>query len=498
GILYALDSVTGRLAWQQRFGADLGTHDYWDYFVSSPLFANGSIVVGAGDGYVRSFEARTGRLRWKLDTGSRVRSTPAVAEGFVVVGTVSGHVVAIHERDGTLAWRFATAGASHTFEEISNDVTSVMATPTIFRGPVFVGARDGFLYAIDLRRGEQLWRTTHDESSWILSTLTDEERLYVGSGSAMIVQAADPATGAELWRSAASSAIFARVVRSGDTLVVADFTGNVFGLDRRTGERLWQFPMGGRSLSTPTVADGIVYCASDSGILFALDVGEKPKGPTGTPRRIVYNAGAKAGGTFGWFQNGVDAAMTAQLKGRGYEVMDTEALAAFMRAYDSRSPRALVVVADNRIAPALVADFQGAPLIRRFLDAGGKVAILGPNPLAYVPDESGALERVDFAIPSRVFGVTYAAPQDANGYYPSAPSRDGLRAGMRSGFVGMGAVIPDASTVVLARDEFGRATAWLRSYGGEAGTGLLQLAAPRMETSDLAQLQAVMEYGITW
>ena len=498
GSLYAVNAASGRLAWKSDFGADRGTEDYWDYLLSSPVIAGSAVVVGAGDGFVRSFDARTGKLRWRFDTGARVRSTPAVAEGLVVVGTTSGHVVALHEGDGSLAWRFATAGASRTFEEASNDTTSVMATPSLSQGRVFVGGRDGYLYAIDLHRGEQLWRTTHDESSWILSTLTGDERLYVGSGSANIVQAADPATGKEIWRSATRAAIFARVVRSGDTLVFSDFAGNVQGIDRATGERLWQFPMGQRSLSTPAIDGGIVYCASDAGVLFALDVGKAPAPRSGSPRRIVYSAGPAAPGAFAWFQNGVDAAMTAQLKGRGYEAMDTEHLSAFMRTYDSQSPRALVVLADNRMPPALVELVDGTPLVRRFLDSGGKVAVVGPNPLAYVTDGSGAVTGIDFGIPSRVFGVDYVPLQESGGYYASVPTPEGRRMGLRNAFIVSGSAARGEGTQAIARDEFGRASAWLRSYGGEAGTGLLQLQVPRADTFDIAQVQAAMEFGIAW
>ncbi len=51
---------------------------------------------------------------------------------------------------------------------------------------------------------------------------------------------------------------------------------------------------------------------------------------------------------------------------------------------------------------------------------------------------------------------------------------------------------------VLAADEFGRASAWLRSYGGRPGNGLLQLELPRNESPDLAELRAVIEQGVTW
>jgi len=255
--------------------------------------------------------------------------------------------------------------------------------------------------------------------------------------------------------------------------------------------------MGGRSLSTPAVMDGIVYCASDAGVLFALDAASERPSRAASARRIVYAAGPAPAGAFNWFQNGTDAALAAQLKAHGYETMGTPALAAYMRAFDGKTARALVVLADNRIPPELVEPVDGVPLIRRFLDAGGKVVLVGANPLAYVADNTGAVVGVDFGIPSKVFGVTYAALQDAGGYYASSPTPEGRAMGLRSAFIASGAVL-DAGVEVIARDEYGHANAWLRNYGGERGTGLLQLQLPRTETLDLAPFEAAMEYGITW
>jgi outer membrane protein assembly factor BamB len=499
GFLYAVAAANGRLAWKQALGKDLRPHNYWDYFLSSPTIDAGSVIVGSGDGSVRSFDARTGRLRWRFDAGARIRSTPAVAEGHVVVGTMDGHVIALHERDGSLAWRFATAGASRTFEEVANDATSVFTTPAISGGRVFVGARDGNLYALDLRGGELLWRTTHDGSSWILSTVADATRLYVGSGSAQIVQAADPATGAEIWHTPIRAAAFSRIRVRGDTLLFTDFAGNVEAMDRQTGRPLWRFPMGARSLSTPTLDHGIVYCGSDSGILFALDVAPRQASSVSEPRRIVYAAGGQGPEAFAWFLNGVDAAIAAQLASRGYERMDTAHLVEFIRGYGAGSPRAVVVMADNRIAPELVAEVDGRPLIRRFLDAGGKVALLGPNPLSYVTDPaSGALTGLDHGVPLKVFGVAYEPQHDVGGYYASIPTPQGQRMGLRDAFVGFPALAPDRDTTAIAIDEFGKASAWLRGYGGAPGMGLLQLPLPRSDVQDLSQAQAVIEFGVTW
>jgi len=321
----------------------------------------------------------------------------------------------------------------------------------------------------------------------------------VGSGSAQIVQSADPATGKERWRAETVAAVFSRIALQGDTLAFTDFAGNVQAVDRATGATLWRFPMGGRSLSTPAFGEGIVYCASDAGILFALDVAPREDSRSRGARRIVYVAGKQGPESFSWFQNGVDSALAAQLAARGYERMDTAQLSGFLGAYDTGSAHAVVVLADNRIAPELLAEVGARPLIRRFLDAGGKVAILGPNPLSYVADPAtGALTGLDHGVPLRVFGVAYEPQHDVGGYYASAPTAQGGRMGLRDGFVGFPARAADRDTTAIALDEFGKASAWLRSYGGSPGTGLLQLPLPRSDVQDLSQAQAVIEYGITW
>ena len=88
---------------------------------------------------------------------------------------------------------------------------------------------------------------------------------------------------------------------------------------RRQGDR------GSRNGSFPHAAagrcrrrsslDGTVYCASDNGVLFALAVALEAR-PTACRRRAAHRLFGRCctlPGAFGWFQNGVDAALLAQL-----------------------------------------------------------------------------------------------------------------------------------------------------------------------------------------
>ena len=502
-VLRALDERTGRERWRHRFGADLGQDDYWDYHMASPVLHEGTLFVGGGDGQVLAFDTARGRIKWRFDAGARVRATPAIHRGVVVVATHAGRVHALSEKDGTLLWSFATDGASRKFADVGNDTTSIVASPTIMDADggaiVGVGGRDAQFYALDLLTGKLRWRITHDGSSWMLSSAGDAGTLYIGGGSAAIVQAVDAATGVERWRFKTRSAVFSALALAGDTLLTSDFFGSLYAIDRATGRKVWEFPLGARSLSTPLVAGGIAYAASDTGVLFALDVAPAMPTAAAEPRRIVYYEGPKSAQAFSWFLNGMDTVLAAQLKAAGYETMDATALASFMAQQTPASPAAVVVFADNRMPSTIVEAADGAAPVRRFLDAGGKVALLGPNPLAYKADAAtGALEGIDFQPAGKVFGVAYPAPQEANGYYTNAPTAAGRAMGLRHAGVASSPVNAQPGLTMLARDEMGRAIAWLRSYGGKPGTGLLQLGLSRNETPDLAEVRAVIEYGVTW
>lgn len=498
-VLRAVRATDGKVRWTLRFGAQVGSGNYWDYVLSSPVLVGPVLYAGAGDGCLYAIDAATGRVRWTFDSGARIRATPAVRDGRIVFATTSGHVYALSARDGTLQWTFATQGAGQRFEDQGNDTTAVMASVTIADDVVAIGGRDAWLYGLDAATGRELWRVTHDGSSWILGTAFDGLSLYVGSGSAQIVQAVDPRTGVERWRFATRGAVFAAPAIAGDTLLFADLTGLVYALDAQTGKLRWQFPTRGRALSTPVVADGLVYFAGDAGVLVAVAAGQRANAggsPSMPGRRIAYWQGPAAPGAFSWFQKGVDAAFLADLVAAGYERLDRAGLAAFMREPRDVKARSVVVFVDNRIPDEVTRDDGTMPAIRAYLEAGGKVVLTGPNPLAYVTDAAGQLVAVDFDVPARVFDVRYAKPQQVNGYYVSVPTEAGRAVGLRSPFISGTAVDPGQAITVLATDEFGMASAWWKSYGGRPGAGLWQLALPRQDVTDYSEIRAAIELGI--
>jgi alcohol dehydrogenase (cytochrome c) len=89
GYFSAFDPATGELAWQQTF-------DGWGQ-AGSVVTAGGLVFVGSGSntaGYLFAYDAKSGALLWKFNTGAGVFSSPAVymvnGEEFVTVASGGG------------------------------------------------------------------------------------------------------------------------------------------------------------------------------------------------------------------------------------------------------------------------------------------------------------------------------------------------------------------------------------------------------------------------
>ena len=92
--------------------------------------------------------------------------------------------------------------------------------------------------------------------------------------------AMDRETGVEVWKFATGAPnLPSSPVVVGDLVVFGAFDGHVYGLDTATGAMRWQYSGAEKVLSSPAVADGVVYVGSrgDEPAVHAID------GRTGEP-----------------------------------------------------------------------------------------------------------------------------------------------------------------------------------------------------------------------
>ena len=133
----------------------------WDYPISSsvgsPIVANGTVHVVAGNGNVYALDASDGRVIWKYATGLSTGSSLLV-NGYLYVGSSDG-VYCFDAYDGAVIWNFKAsdfADSSATNPTYADGVVYVGWNGPMFFSPV---TQHNF-YALEAVNGKKLWNYT--------------------------------------------------------------------------------------------------------------------------------------------------------------------------------------------------------------------------------------------------------------------------------------------------------------------------------------------------
>jgi outer membrane protein assembly factor BamB len=250
GFVIAMDTKTGRVKW--RF--DTGVVE------SSPLVVGNLLYVGSWNHRIYALDIRTGKVRWEYDTGEEINSSAAYAEGTIYIGANEGHLYALNAWTGALKWRassFTRFGRREYF----------YPTPTVAYGRVYIGNADGTLYAFGARSGDLLWARPAGTYIYTAAAVS-RNRVYVGTYDGRF-SAFDAATGDPVWSWEAPGAIHgAPTVMAGLVYFSTTSAGlatsraqrfikagrrGTYALDARTGRPVWRRP--GVGQYSPIVAD---------------------------------------------------------------------------------------------------------------------------------------------------------------------------------------------------------------------------------------------------
>jgi outer membrane protein assembly factor BamB len=304
GDLIALDLATGKQRWKYATGNLIGE--------SSPAVGPDAVYVGDLAGLVHAVRLADGARLWTFKTGAEIKSSPVLvsagsplrtpaqrgASDVVLIGSYDTHLYAIDARSGRLRWKVQTRGQVHATPAVQDGLTFVAGCDAIFRAirisdgteayqiksgaytgasPVLDGERAYFgtfnyeVLALDLKRRTIVWRYANKDSEFPFysSAALDGGRVYLG-GRDKVIHAIDAASGKPSWTFATRARVDSSPVVSGGRVYVGSSDGRLYALEAASGKKLWEFEIGAAVTASPAIAAGRLVIGAHDGRIYVF------------------------------------------------------------------------------------------------------------------------------------------------------------------------------------------------------------------------------------
>jgi len=187
--IIALNKNDGKLVWEDNSVEDRILHGQWSTPSVGMIGGVLQVVSGQGDGWVRGYEAQTGKKLWEFDTNPkesvwpRTRNeligTPVIYEDRVYIangqdpehGEGVGHLYAI---DPTKRGDITQSGRVWHFDKIRRSIS----TAAIHDGLVYIADFSGYFHMLDAKTGQEYWQHDLFAAVWG-SPLVADGRVYI-------------------------------------------------------------------------------------------------------------------------------------------------------------------------------------------------------------------------------------------------------------------------------------------------------------------------------
>ncbi|MBI5723482.1 MAG: PQQ-like beta-propeller repeat protein [Planctomycetes bacterium] len=163
------------------------------------------------------FDPPQGKVKWStcladLSIDNRIQPTvqAIISDGSVYVGTKNGRLFALNSKNGKILWQYQAGGP-------------ILHTAGVSKGKVFFGCMDGRVYAVDAASGNLAWTF-------------DSQRRF-GFGNAVLL--------------------------AEDKIFIPDDGGRLYAIEQETGRNLWHYDAGAPVAQSAAYDAGKVYVASE-------------------------------------------------------------------------------------------------------------------------------------------------------------------------------------------------------------------------------------------
>lgn len=223
-----------------------------------PVFRGNSAMTGVGETEIKGELT----IAWTFKTGNAIDGTPAIVGDTVFIASSDKHIYAVDLKSGQQKWKTSLG-------------SPVRASPGVKDGRVYVGDVDGKFHAVDAATGKIVWSFAANQE--IVSGCNFfESRILFGSNDGSLYCLTPE--GKQDWVFSIEQPINGSPAVADGLSFVAGCDEILHVVDLKTGKEVGQLPIGGPAGSTAAVAGKTVYVGTMSNQVIAVDL-TKPATP---------------------------------------------------------------------------------------------------------------------------------------------------------------------------------------------------------------------------
>ena len=136
--------------------------------------------------------------------------------------------------------------------------------------------------------------------------------------------------------------------------------------------------------------------------------------------------------------------------------------------------------------------------VQRYLNAGGRIVVLGNTPLLYHFDSTGNVTGFDFTMMDSVLDIHLKANdlRSMGGIQPAFATNEGKRCGLSNSWTSFIPLDDNQIDVVLGKDENGKVSSWIKKYNAAKNSGFIQIWIDPDFVDDMSSIVRVAEFGM--
>jgi outer membrane protein assembly factor BamB len=289
-VVEAFDRATGRRLWEHRLESEgplQPVHDKHNLASPSPVTDGQLVYAWFGTGQIVALDM-DGKVAWQRHLGKEIApfdiqwghsSSPMLYGDLLILlcdHAPASYLLAVDKRTGKQRWKVDRGKGRMSYS------TPLAIEPK--SGPELVVNSSEGLDAYDPRTGAALWHYRETNRFPIPVPFYRDGVLFTSrgyrSGPFMAIRPGgrgDIATTNVIWRVETGAPYISSLVHYDGLIYMASDVGVISAVDASNGQRVWQQRLEGVFSASPVAADGKIYFVSENGETLVMKAGRSPE-----------------------------------------------------------------------------------------------------------------------------------------------------------------------------------------------------------------------------